>query len=38
MPESKGRQFRRLLKEEPYLFTGGIYEPLGGWYHEDDLL
>src|SRR2546430_8014158 len=28
MPENKGRQFRRLLKEEPYLFTGGIYQPL----------
>src|SRR5881409_712352 len=28
MPESMGRKFRRLLKEEPYLFTGGIYQPL----------
>ena len=26
--ESKGRTFRRLLDEEPYLFTGGIYSPL----------
>src|SRR3989441_2600647 len=28
MPESMGRKFRRLLKEEPYLFTGGISQPL----------
>jgi isocitrate lyase len=28
MPESMGRKFRRLLAEEPYLFTGGIYQPL----------
>ncbi|HEY5725787.1 MAG TPA: isocitrate lyase/PEP mutase family protein [Methylomirabilota bacterium] len=26
--ESKGRAFRRLLHDEPYLFTGGIYSPL----------
>ena len=26
--ESKGRAFRRLLAEEPYVFTGGIYSPL----------
>jgi isocitrate lyase len=26
--ESKGRTFRRLLKDKPYLFTGGIYSPL----------
>jgi len=26
--ESMGRKFRRLLTEEPYLFTGGIYQPL----------
>ena len=26
--ESKGKVFRRLLKDEPYLFTGGIYSPL----------
>src|ERR1051325_72256 len=26
--ESKGTTFRRLLAEEPYLFTGGIYSPL----------
>ena len=25
---SKGREFRRLLKEEDYLFTGGVYSPL----------
>src|SRR5512143_3202221 len=26
--ESMGRKFRRLLKDEPYLYTGGIYSPL----------
>jgi isocitrate lyase len=26
--ESKGRKFRRLLKDEPYLFTGGVWSPL----------
>jgi len=26
--ESKGKAFRRLLQDEPYLFTGGIYSPL----------
>jgi 2-methylisocitrate lyase-like PEP mutase family enzyme len=26
--ESKGKIFRRLLPEEPYVFTGGIYSPL----------
>ena len=26
--ESTGRRFRQLLREEPYLFTGGIYSPL----------
>ena len=26
--ETKGRAFRRLLQDEPYLFTGGIYSPL----------
>src|SRR5262245_34329717 len=26
--ESMGTKFRRLLREEPYLFTGGIYQPL----------
>ena len=26
--ESKGRAFRRLLAEQPYVFTGGIYSPL----------
>jgi isocitrate lyase len=25
---SKGREFRRLLQEEDYLFTGGVYSPL----------
>jgi len=28
MPESMGRKFRRLLEQEPYLFTGGVYQPL----------
>jgi isocitrate lyase len=26
--ESKGKIFRRLLRDEPYVFTGGIYSPL----------
>jgi isocitrate lyase len=26
--ESKGKRFRQLLRDEPYLFTGGIYSPL----------
>src|SRR5512147_2275887 len=26
--ESKGKKFRQLLQDEPYLFTGGIYSPL----------
>jgi len=26
--ESMGRKFRRLLEDEPYVFTGGIYQPL----------
>jgi isocitrate/methylisocitrate lyase len=26
--ENKGKAFRRLLHDEPYLFTGGIYSPL----------
>ncbi|MFQ5898896.1 MAG: isocitrate lyase/PEP mutase family protein [Candidatus Methylomirabilia bacterium] len=26
--ESKGKGFRRLLQQEPYVFTGGIYSPL----------
>src|SRR5262249_27630678 len=34
MPESMGRKFRRLLKDEPYLFTGGVYEPLGAQIAE----
>src|SRR5262245_58448071 len=28
MIESKGKGFRRLLKDEPYVFTGGVYSPL----------
>src|SRR6184192_1939885 len=28
MIESKGKAFRRLLQEEPYVFTGGVYSPL----------
>src|SRR5256885_14164220 len=28
MIESKGKAFRRLLKDEPYVFTGGVYSPL----------
>ena len=26
--QSKGKTFRQLLRDEPYLFTGGIYSPL----------
>src|SRR2546428_11686944 len=26
--ESKGTIFRQLLRDEPYLYTGGIYSPL----------
>src|SRR5581483_10390985 len=26
--EHMGRKFRRLLKDEEYLFTGGVYSPL----------
>src|SRR5215472_12314459 len=26
--ESMGKKFRQLLRDEPYLFTGGIYSPL----------
>src|SRR5213083_3792299 len=26
--ESKGQAFRALLRDEPYVFTGGIYSPL----------
>jgi isocitrate lyase len=26
--ESAGKRFRQLLRDEPYLFTGGIYSPL----------
>jgi 2,3-dimethylmalate lyase len=28
MIESKGQAFRRLLADEPYVFTGGVYSPL----------
>jgi isocitrate lyase len=28
MMENMGRRFRQLLREEPYLFTGGVYSPL----------
>lgn len=28
MMESKGKAFRRLLRDEPYVFTGGVYSPL----------
>ena len=26
--ESKGAAFRRLLTQEPHVFTGGVYSPL----------
>ena len=26
--ESQGKAFRQLLRDEPYVFTGGIYSPL----------
>lgn len=26
--ENMGRRFRQLLRDEPYLFTGGVYSPL----------
>src|SRR5438034_11841676 len=26
--ESMGKKFRKLLKDEEYLFTGGVYSPL----------
>ena len=28
MTKSAGREFRRLLREEPYVYTGGVYSPL----------
>src|SRR3989442_2351606 len=28
MPERMGRKFGGLRKEDPYLFTGGVYQPL----------
>jgi isocitrate lyase len=32
--ESQGRKFRALLQKEPYLFTGGVYDPLGAQIAE----
>jgi isocitrate lyase len=32
--ESMGRKFRELLRAEPYLFTGGVYDPLGAQLAE----
>jgi isocitrate lyase len=32
--ESKGAQFRRLLREEPYVHTGGVYSPLDAMIAE----
>lgn len=32
--ENMGRKFRHLLETEPYLFTGGIYDPLGAQIAE----
>ncbi len=32
--ENMGRTFRQLLKTEPYLFTGGVYDPLGAQLAE----
>ncbi len=32
--EHKGRKFRQLLKDEDYLFTGGVYSALGGQIAE----
>ena len=26
--DNMGRKFRQLLKDEEYLFTGGVYSPL----------
>src|SRR6266480_317136 len=32
--ENTGRAFRQLLQTEPYLFTGGVYDPLGAQLAE----
>ncbi len=32
--ENMGRRFRQLLATEPYLFTGGVYDPLGAQLAE----
>ena len=32
--ETTGRKFRELLRTEPYLFTGGVYDPLGAQIAE----
>src|SRR5919206_3242079 len=32
--ESKGAAFRRLLKQEPHVFTGGVYSPLDAQISE----
>jgi isocitrate lyase len=32
--ENMGRRFRQLLKTEPYLFTAGVYDPLGAQLAE----
>jgi len=32
--ENTGRTFRDLLRTEPYLFTGGVYDPLGAQLAE----
>ncbi|MBI2491030.1 MAG: isocitrate lyase/PEP mutase family protein [Candidatus Rokubacteria bacterium] len=32
--ENPGRTFRELLTTEPYLFTGGVYDPLGAQIAE----
>ncbi len=32
--ENTGRKFRELLRTEPYLFTGGVYDPLGAQLAE----
>ena len=32
--KTMGRSFREILKREPYLFTGGVYDPLGAQIAE----
>src|SRR5206468_11450542 len=32
--ESKGRTFRNLINDEPYVFTGGVYSPLAAQIAE----